>query len=271
MEKKGRSFLVCFIILILAAGAVFFIGWTQFRVDTDSVGVLVSKTGGVSTRLIKSGEFSWHWEFLLPTNAKLKVFSIVPYSFRQEISGVLPSGDVYSNLFKASPDFSYNFDFTIFLSISEDGLLSLVKEGRVEDQDALEDYLRSASEVVVKNAVNNIISNRNEKQPLIGELVDYSRFFDDIDISKRFPDVSIEKIDVHSVKIPDFDLYERTREIYLEKLRSSLNAASFFAETQTTLSAPEKTDGASDAPAIDEKKVLELLDQLKSILQLEGR
>lgn len=271
MEKKGRNFLACFIILILAAGVVFCIGWTQFRVDTDSVGVLVSKTGGVSRRLIKSGEFSWHWEFLLPTNAKLKVFRIVPYSFRKEISGVLPSGDVYSNLYKTSPDFSYNFDFTIFLSISEDDLLSLVKEGVVEDQDSLEDYLESASEIVVKDAVNNIISKRNEKQPLIGELVDYSSFLNNIDISKRFPGVSIEKIDVRSVKIPDFDLYERTREIYLEKLRFSLNAANLFMETQPALSPSEKTDSASAAPSIDEKKVLELLEQLKSTLQLEGR
>ena len=272
MGKKGRNFLICFIILILAAGAVFFIGWTQFRLDTDSVAVLVSKTGGVSKNLIKPGEFSWHWEFLLPTNAKLKIFKMTPYSFRQKISGTLPSGDVYSNLYKTSPDFAYNFDLEILLALSEDGLVKLVRDGRLEDQDALEDYLNHASEIVFKEAVNNIISKHNENQPLILELVDYSSLLGDIDISKRFPGVTIEKIDVRDVKVPDFALYEKTREIYLEKLRASLTNASIFAEVQSSLSDSEKKDDGSDSapsPSIDEKKVRELLEQLKTTLQLE--
>ena len=64
MGKKIRIFFVCFIILVLFSGALFFIGWTQFRVKADTAGVLVSKTGGVNENVIEGGEFSWHWEFL---------------------------------------------------------------------------------------------------------------------------------------------------------------------------------------------------------------
>ena len=78
MGKKIRIFFVCFIILVLFSGALFFIGWTQFRVKADTAGVLVSKTGGVNENVIEGREFSWHWEFLLPTNAQLRLFSTKP-------------------------------------------------------------------------------------------------------------------------------------------------------------------------------------------------
>ncbi|MCQ2749421.1 MAG: hypothetical protein MJ246_05530, partial [Clostridia bacterium] len=62
MKKFFKSLLTCFIILVLFAGAVFFIGWTQIRVSPNKIGVLKSKTSGVLKEPVYSGKFSWHWQ-----------------------------------------------------------------------------------------------------------------------------------------------------------------------------------------------------------------
>ena len=158
MGKKIRSFFVCFIILVLFSGTLFFIGWTQFRVKADTAGVLVSKTGGVNENVIEGGEFSWHWEFLLPTNAQLRLFSTKPVMVEKRISGELPSGSVYAGLYKNSPDFSYNFDFLISAAVSKDSLPSLVKDGSLTDQNSLEKYINYAADDFIRSAVQKLIS-----------------------------------------------------------------------------------------------------------------
>ena len=41
MKKKLTSFLVCLLILIAFGGFVFFIGWTQFKIEPNNVGILI--------------------------------------------------------------------------------------------------------------------------------------------------------------------------------------------------------------------------------------
>ena len=74
MKKAVRSFITCLVILVIFGGAVFFIGWTQLRIKPDCVGVIKSKTSGVQKKPVYPGMFSWNWEFLIPTNADLKLF-----------------------------------------------------------------------------------------------------------------------------------------------------------------------------------------------------
>ena len=87
-----KKFLACVFILAVFTGAVFYVGWTQFRVKPDTIGIVVSKTNGVDEKPVLNGEFAWHWQFLLPTNATLKTFQIKPVSVQKTISGCLPSG-----------------------------------------------------------------------------------------------------------------------------------------------------------------------------------
>ena len=107
-----RKFNICLFILILFSGVVFYIGWTQFKVDSDKCGVLVSKTSGVCEEPVIPGEFSWHWELLLPTNAQIKQFSIEPQTINKTVKGELPSGSIYSQLYTSNDNFSYYFAYS---------------------------------------------------------------------------------------------------------------------------------------------------------------
>ena len=69
-----KKFFLSLFIIILFAGAVFFIGWGQFAVPAGSYGVMVSKTSGISEKTIVPGEFCWFWERLLPTNVSMRTF-----------------------------------------------------------------------------------------------------------------------------------------------------------------------------------------------------
>ena len=95
MKKKITSFLVCLLILIAFGGFVFFIGWTQFKIEPSNVGILVSKTSGINNKPVYPGTFSWHWEFLIPTNAQLKMFTQEPYIISKNVKGTLPNGEIY--------------------------------------------------------------------------------------------------------------------------------------------------------------------------------
>ena len=79
--------LICFIILLLFAGFVFLVGWTQIKVKPGYIGVVESKTGGIDKDIIIPGSFSWHKEFLIPTNARINTFENKPYNCTKTISG----------------------------------------------------------------------------------------------------------------------------------------------------------------------------------------
>ena len=93
-----KKFLACVVILAVFTGLVFYTGWTQFKVKPDTIGIVVSKTNGVDEKPVLNGEFSWHWQFLLPTNATLKTFHIKPFMTQKTINGTLPWRSLCFNL-----------------------------------------------------------------------------------------------------------------------------------------------------------------------------
>ena len=100
MKKILKNLLACFFIIVIFGSILFYLGWTQIKIPAQGFGILISKTGGVSEKPIKSGVFSWHWEFLIPTNAQLKVFNLEKYSYSKRFSGELSSGDFYNKINK---------------------------------------------------------------------------------------------------------------------------------------------------------------------------
>ena len=114
-----KKFLACVFILAIFTGIVFYAGWTQFRVKPDTIGVVVSKTSGVDSKPVLNGEFAWHWQFLLPTNATLKSFQIKPVNIQKSVSGCLPSGEAYASIYGAQGLFDYSFTFDISLTRAE--------------------------------------------------------------------------------------------------------------------------------------------------------
>ena len=110
-----KKFLACVLILAVFAGFVFYTGWTQFRVKPDTIGVVVSKTSGVDSKPVLNGEFAWHWQFLLPTNAELRTFEIKPVNVTKEVNGCLPSGEAYASIYGVEKLFDYSYNLVLQL------------------------------------------------------------------------------------------------------------------------------------------------------------
>ena len=124
-----KALVVVSVVLVLLAVAVFFVGWVQILIPAGTYAVIHTKTGGYEQEVVTSGEFMWRVERLLPTNMKL-------YRFKPEVmevdvpvvSGVLPSGELYASFMENSPDFSYEIDLKVFISVIPESLPRLVAE-----------------------------------------------------------------------------------------------------------------------------------------------
>ena len=143
-----KKFLACVFILAIFTGIVFYAGWTQFRVKPDTIGVVVSKTSGIDSKPVLNGEFAWHWQFLLPTNATLKTFQIKPVSAQKTVNGTLPSGEAYASIYGAQGLFDYSFTFEILLTLSPEALVQLMQLNKITDDKDLNEYLEGRSMVL---------------------------------------------------------------------------------------------------------------------------
>lgn len=266
MGKKIRSFFISFIILIIFSGFLFFLGWTQFKIKPYSVGIVVSKLGGISESVVENGKFSWHWDFLIPTNAELRLFSTKPYKIERKILGELPSGNIYSNLYKNNPDFSYNFDFSIIAIVRPEVIISLLKNGVITDQASLDEYVGYAVDDFIRSAVDKIMKKSLENTMFLPEVLNYDDLFSEIKLSSKYSDIEIEKVSVKNVKIPDYNLYQKARNYYLSS--QSFNDDSNIDDRKNgSVYGNSKSDDSSikSSPNKNENDT-GLIDQLKSIL-----
>ncbi len=210
--KKG---IFSLILILAAAGAVFYFGWAQNKVGIGEAGVLISKTGGVSKKIIKNGDFFWNWQLLIPKNAKVVTFPLQTQTFKKSISTKLPSGDLYSLQLKETPDFSYSFDFSISLSLSEDNLATLVEKNNLQSAEDCKNYLDSKADEIARAAASYISSLQAEK---LADSVSLSSesVLRGIKAETAFPDVKISSLTVLKSNFADHDLYELAKKSYLD-------------------------------------------------------
>lgn len=210
-----KKFDICFILLLIFAGFVFFTGWTQFKVKADTCAVLISKTSGVYDKPLENGKFSWHWQFLLPTNATLKKFSIKPLNTTKQIKGELPSGAVYTSIFNSNDNFSYSFDFTIGVTISPEAVVSLYKENKIYENDDLQNYLQGAVDTIAQLATDFYLNKAKENPDYILESLRRDDVLRAIQIYKEYPDVELMTFAMTSSKIPDYKLYTKLQNQFM--------------------------------------------------------
>lgn len=210
-----KKFLASLFILAVFSGAVFYIGWTQFKVKADYVGVVVSKTSGIEKSPVKNGKFSWHWQFLLPTNATLKSFYIKPVNVSKTVSGELPSGNIYSSVYNSSNNFSYSFDFSISLTIAPEMLPVLLEQNKITDSEDLSDYLNNAADSIAQISANYLLNQAQENPNFRPESVRRDDLLKSIKIYKEFPEIDVSVLAVTSSKIPDYLLYKKVQTQFL--------------------------------------------------------
>ncbi len=222
------------IILLLFTGTVFFLGWTQFKVKPDSFGVLVSKTGGIDEKPILPGEFSWHWEFLLPTNAQIKTFSINPVNTTKTISGNCSSGNIYSSLANTADNFDYSFTYSISLTYSPEDVIDLLKENIISNQEDLNSYLNNAADLVAKMATDYYLKESENKKSFRVEYVRRDEITKEMQIYREVPFINIAVFALTDSKIPDFELFRKLQSTYLTNQTAPLKENSPTVQNSST-------------------------------------
>jgi hypothetical protein len=205
------------VLVLIFAAVVFFFGWTQFKVKAGTCGILISKTGGVNSDPVIPGQFSWHWESLIPTNAELRMFSTAPYTAVKTAEGTLPSAETYGSVYDTKPDFTYRFDFSVSARVDPQGIAELVKEGVVTDSSGLTAYLDSAYTVMANKASAYILDRAAANPSFRPESLKTSDILNGTGAAEIWPYIVFTDFSVTSAKLPDYTLYTNARDSYIQE------------------------------------------------------
>ena len=247
---KARKFFSTLLFLLIVAGCVFFIVWIQFLVKPGTCGIMTSKTGGLYSKPIIYGEFLWRWERLLPTNVTITLYPLQAHEYDKQISGSLPSADVYARQVEPKPDFSYNFDFHINLSVEPKQIYDLVKSKTIENtKESLDQYLEKRAELA-SNAISEwFINDKNSVNLVMPTTLTDNQVSEALkNISREFTGVTVVSVEIKKAHVPDIAIYEsakRTFSAYEDELNSNLNEmakqqASILAEADNEMKRLEK-------------------------------
>lgn len=210
MKKTTISFLI----LLIFAAFIFWTGYTQRKIKPDSFGVLMTKTGGLKEKPLLPGEHNWNWEFLLPTNAQLKLFQIQPYSCTKTVSGQLPSGPLYTKMLNTTYEFDYSFDFSISMTLSPEAVINLIKLNQISTQDDLTSYFDAAAATVAQLTANYLLTKSEENPKFKPESMRKDELLRNIQVYKEFPDIELFALSLNNSKIPDYSLYNKLQDNY---------------------------------------------------------
>lgn len=182
--------IISFLIILIFGAFVFFIGWTQIKVKPGTVGVVESKTGGINSQLIIPGNFSWHKEFLIPTNANINKFEYKPYNGTKTITGSRGQG----------ADFS--FSFRISLSYEPQIIISLLKDNKISNQQDFEEYLDSVAAYLAQRSADYYMNMFSKNSDFTPESVTLSELTSAIAYYKEYPEFDINVLALTSYKLP---------------------------------------------------------------------
>ncbi|MBO4320603.1 MAG: hypothetical protein J5857_09065, partial [Treponema sp.] len=236
--------------LLIVSGSVFFIGWIQFLIKPGTCGIMTSKTGGLYSGPVLYGEFLWRWEKLLPTNVSITLFQLQSHEYDKKVSGSLPSADVYARQVEPKPDFSYDFDFHITLSVEPQQIYDLVKSQTIENkQESLDAYLEKSAELAANAISEWFISDKASLNLVMPSVLTDKQVSDALqNLSREFTGITVVSVEINKAHVPDLAVYEsakRTFSAYEDELNSNLSEmakqqASVLAEADNEMKRLEK-------------------------------
>lgn len=221
-----KNFFISLFILIIFSSFVFFFGWTQYRVKPGEFGVVISKTNGIDETPIQNGEFSWYWQFLLPTNAILKTFSVQPIFVTKQIKGTLPSGEFYAS-FNQKETFNYSFEFSMSLTVSEQNVITLLKENKISTQNDLSQYISNCADTIAQLAASFYLKKIQDNPNFRLESVKRDELLREIKFYEDCPLIELMNFSLVSSKVPDFELYDKLKLRFFEnsiELNTEINS-----------------------------------------------
>ena len=215
-----KKFFFILFLLIILGGAGFFLGWTNTTVPPGSFGVMRSKTHGLESQVIQSGEFRWIWYKMIPTNAEVSVFNISPVRRSIRSTGSLGSGQVFANLSGLSADFSWEITGELRFSLKPEILPELAGRENIRNDADLRRYEEDLAVRIETMALGRVMTLTNsgdegaiESLVLTGTLPGLEN-----DILRAFPEIENIHCVFRAVRLPDFDLYRALTALYRDYL-----------------------------------------------------
>lgn len=202
-----KKFLVFFTLFILVSCTVFYFGVTNLKIKNDEYGILVSRISGVKDNVIESGKFNWCWEVLIPKNTSLIKIPKKAILFSNLTEGSLPSSEIYSNQIKGNPDFSYSFEYELYISLQPKSAIELVKNGSITNSDDVKLYLERISKSACADITKFLINKNTDSEDKMSSIINSEQIIADSDIMEKYNNVNFSEIYVKNAKMPDLKLY----------------------------------------------------------------
>jgi len=222
-EKRKKKPVFSFILLLGTAVAVFFLGWAQYGLSPGSVGVLRSKTHGVDGKVIQEGKLRWVWYKLIPNNAALSVFFLNDIQVPVEVSGTLPSGDVYASFVGLKSDFTFALSGSLSYRLRPESLPELVEQENLINQEDLDNYLTRLNEKV-KTHVQSLLWVYGENDKILKEAQETGTIRAlEAEFHSAFPQAELRNCTVETLRFPDHILYDEIRKLYQDYLSAQRN------------------------------------------------
>ncbi len=265
-NHKAVNFFLSLIIILAAAGAVFWFGWVQFSLGEGDYAVIYTKTNGYESKPLKNGEFAWRWQALLPTNLSLHIFNLETRTYTLDKSGKLPSGDFYASMTGEDINFDWNIKMKILYHLNPDTLSSLVSDGLLSA--GLDSYY-SDFEARLNSELINLVSTEVETNPdkTIGDRID--RLEDAIKTRSGKLDKNIIVVDaaINNWTYPDPVLYAEARRLVIELMNKR---QSVLSEVEDGAVRREDARGARLSLLEEYGRILQEYPILLDLFSLEG-
>ncbi len=205
-----KKAIFAFILLLLAGGAVFFVGWIQLLIPPGTYAVIHTKTNGFDKEVLESGVFAWRVERLLPTNMTIYKFDLKPIQVSTAtLQGSLPSAETYSAVFENKPDFSYRVRLSITFTFQPAALPSLVASEELRP-DSLDSWYKQKSDMILQSVARYI----TQEPARVFEADAMSHIKNRLSQEPEYESLDIRSIVPLEIKMPDPDLYHEAKRQY---------------------------------------------------------
>lgn len=223
-KRIKRTFIL--LLIIAAAGAVFYFGFYQFQLPADNYGVIFTKYTGDSWNhdVIKPGSLRIEWQGLIPMNMKIERFKLTPVKNSLSIEGKLPSSEIYSIYLEGSPDFSYSYNFDLSYTVKPDSLAELAAEDFLREENFTE-WLSDTETSMTADAVNFIRRKAEDYDYMNKISYNYRLMEGDLidSLSETYGYIEFISFTPVEINFPDLSLYAEGRRQYFEVERFQSN------------------------------------------------
>ncbi len=226
-----KKFIILLILLIIVGGVVFYFGWIQIQLGPSEFGVIFTKTGGWEEEVISAGKFTWRIAAIIPTNLHLYQYSITPQSVDIRSEGVLPSGKLYQEYITGNADFGFSIRAKIQYQLKPNELPSLAQNSHVLPSN-LDEYYSNFNTSLQTETENYLLSYLKSSSSSDGPSLIFSDIQSELRdrLSEKYTHINVVSVHFSSAVFPDFELYQRAKEIYFSVLETREQATNEAAQ-----------------------------------------